>query len=194
MLSYCFCLLDGRECIIIWERKLFLMEALFGLTPEVSLAVIDCLLPQADRKLTSFCSSKLRSRLISGMLELFPWPQWPVVLKLLTVRLFSQSWHVEKGVVLSDMSLHLKHVWWYCPIFPTHVLPLHKCELAGAMPPSTAKLPSGFYTQMKYPSKARFLNSRCWTNIFSDIDCSCAVVTKCHQVCKREKSESTMSE
>ena len=139
MLSYCFCLLDGRESIIIWERKLFLMEPLFGLTPEVSLTVIDYLLPQADRKLTSFCSSKLRSRLIPGMLELFPWPQRLVVLKLLTVGLFSQSWLVKKGAVLAVTCLSICNMYDDTVQFPPHLCSLHKCELAVAMPPSTAK-------------------------------------------------------
>lgn len=43
--------------MIIWEKNCFIMEALFGLTPEVSLTVIDCLLPQADRKLTRFAAT-----------------------------------------------------------------------------------------------------------------------------------------
>ena len=194
MLSYCFCWLDGRVCIIIWKRKLYLMEALFGLTPEVSLAVIDCLLPQADRKRTSFCSSKLRSRLISGMLELFPWPQWPVVLKLLTVGLFSQSWHVEKGVVLSVTCLSICNMYDDTVQFFLNMCAPPQMWIGRCSATQHCQTPSGFYTQMKYPSKARFLNSRCWTNIFSAIDCSCAVVTKCHQVGKREKSESTVSE
>lgn len=123
MLSYCFCLLDGRESMIIWEKKLFIMEALFGLTPEVSLTVIDCLLPQADRKLTRFAATNWEADWFLGCWNYFHdlsglesssyWP-WAYSVRADVSR---------RGCRGCDMSLCLQHVWWYCPIFPTHLCP-----------------------------------------------------------------------
>lgn len=152
MLSYCFCLLDGRESMIIWEEKLFLMEALFGLTPEVSLTVIDCLLPQADRKLTRFAATNWEADWFLGCWNYFHdlsglesssyWP-WAYSVRVDVSR---------RGCRGCDMSLCLQHVWWYCPIFPTHLwIHIHKCESAVAMPPSAAKLQVVFTHKWNIP-------------------------------------------
>lgn len=69
--------LDGKESILIWERTVFLMETICGLTPDVLLAVTDLPYHGQTENWPVF-SFKLSSRLISGTLKFFPLPQWLV--------------------------------------------------------------------------------------------------------------------
>lgn len=150
MLSYCFCLLDGRESDHLGEKTVFNGSTLWPDSWSFSYSY-RLLATTGRQKTDQVCSYKLRSRLIPGMLELFPWPQWLGVFKLLTVGLFSPSWRVEKG--LSWL--------WHVSLFATCMMilsnfsytfvPLHKCESAVAMPPSAAKLQVVFTHKWNIP-------------------------------------------
>jgi len=108
-----------------------------------------------------------------------------LVLKLLTVGLFSQSWLVEKEAVLAVTCLSICNMYDDTVQFSPYLWSPPQMWIGSCNATQHCQTPSALYTQMKYPSDARFLNSRCWTNIFSDIDCLCTVVTNIRYVRER---------
>lgn len=138
------------------------------------------LLATTDRQTENWpvLSSKLKSRLISDMLKFFPSPQWLVCPQAADSGLFqSKLTCYERSCPVTCVAL--QHVWWYRPTFPPCLCPIEMQGLVVSCDASCrCRIPISLPTQKKCTSKVRFLSSWCWTNIFSNVGCSGAEVTK----------------
>lgn len=162
--------------MIIWEKTVYNGNT-FGLDSEVSLYSYRLLATTGRQKLTRFAATNWEADWFLGCWNYFMTSvAWSLL--LLTVGLFSPSWRVEKGLSWLGTCLSVCNMYDdTVQFFHITCAPLHKCELAVAMPPSAAKPKWSLHTN-EISSNARFLNSKCWTNIFSVIDGWCTVVTK----------------